>query len=160
MGYLDLFPLKESRQLRFEKILRPYNDLRMLLLKKTQEEIERIDPKLIVHANKGSLYYWGLNPATYQKDYENPWLNYDFDEIDLHDCLPLEEYAKKLDSKVIPMEKRFVHLYRITGNAWGKDANHFFLSYAMEYYGMKDWQRDQLLTAEEMKALWEWCDRG
>ena len=26
MGYLDLFPLKESRQLRFEKILRPYND--------------------------------------------------------------------------------------------------------------------------------------
>ena len=25
--------------------------------------------------------------------------------------------------------------------------------------GMKDWQRDQLLTAEEMKALWEWCDR-
>ena len=160
MGYLDLFPLKESRQLRFEKILRPCNDLRMLLLKKTQEEIERIDPKLIVHANKGSLYYWGLNPATYQKDYENPWLNYDFDEIDLHDCPPLEEYAKRLDCKAIPMEKRFVHLYRITGNAWGKDANHFFLAYAMEYYGMKDWQRDQLLTAEEMKALWEWCDRS
>ena len=65
MGYLDLFPLKESHQLKFEKILRPYNDLRMLLLKKTQEEIERIDPKLIVHANKGSLYYWGLNPTTY-----------------------------------------------------------------------------------------------
>ena len=152
MGYLDLFPLKESRQLRFEKILRPYNDLRMLLLKKTQEEIERIDPKLIVHANKGSLYYWGLNPTTYQKDYENPWLNYDFDEINLHDCPPLEEYAKKLDSRAIPIEKRFVHLYRISGNAWGKDSNHFFLAYAMEYYGMKDWQRDQLLKAEEMKA--------
>ena len=117
MGYLDLFPLKESHQLRFEKILRPYNDLRMLLLKKTQEEIERIDPKLIVHANKGSLYYWGLNPTTYQKDYENPWLNYDFNEIDLHDCPPLEEYAKRLDSNAILMEKRFVHLYRITGNA-------------------------------------------
>ena len=159
MGYLDLFPLKESRQLRFEKILRPYNDLRMLLLKKTQEEIERIDPKLIVHANKGSLYYWGLNPKTYQKDYENPWLNYDFDEIDLHDCPPLEEYAKRLDSKDIPMEKRFVHLYRISGNAWGKDSNHFFLAYIMEYNRMEGWKRDQLLTAEEMRALWEWCDR-
>ena len=159
MGYLDLFPLKESRQLRFEKILRPYNDLRMLLLKKTQEEIERIDPKLIVHANKGSLYYWGLNPKTYQKDYENPWLNYDFDEIDIHDCPPLEEYAKRLDSQDIPKEKRFVHLYRITGNAWGKDSNHFFLAYIMEYYGMEDWRRKQLLKAEEMKALWEWCDR-
>ena len=160
MGYLDMFPLKESRQLRFEKILRPYNDLRMLLLKNTQEEIERIDPKLIVHANKGSLYYWGLNPTTYQKDYENPLLNYDFEEINLHDCPPLEEYAKRLDSVAIPMEKRFVHLYRISGNAWGKDSNHFFLSYAMEYYGMKDWQLEQLLTAEEMKALWEWCDRS
>ena len=159
MVYLDLFPLKESRQLRFEKILRPYNDLRMLLLKKTQEEIERIDPKLIVHANKGSLYYWGLNPKTYQKDYETPWLNYDFDEIDLHDCPPLEEYAKRLDSKDIPMEKRFVHLYRISGNAWGKDSNHFFLAYIMEYNRMEGWKRDQLLTAEEMKALWEWCDR-
>ena len=77
----------------------------MLLLKKTQKEIERIDPKLIVHANKGSLYYWGLNPTTYQKDYENPWLNYDFNEIDLHDCPPLEEYAKRLDSKAIPKRK-------------------------------------------------------
>ena len=43
---------------------------------------------------------------------------------------------------------------------WSADSNHFFLAYAMEYYGMENWQRDQLLKAEEMKALWEWCDRN
>lgn len=159
MGYIDLFPLKETSQSRFEKLLLPYNDFRMQLLQMTKEEIERINPKLIVHANKGSLYYWGISSITYSKDYTNPWLNYDFEEIKLSDCPPLVNYEKRLNSFPVPNEKRFVHLYKISGNGFN-NGSHFFVAYAMEYYGMKKWQLVQLLTPEEMTELWEWCKKN
>jgi len=152
MAYMDLFPLKQSTQSRFESVLREYKDLRMSLLAVTKSEIERLNPKLIVHANKGSLYYWGLNPYTFQKDEVNPWLNYAFSEIPLHK--PLQKYVERISS--IPENKRFVHLYRISGNGLSTEA-HYFLSYVMEYFGMKDWQRIQLLSPEEMADLWNWC---
>lgn len=154
MAYIDLFPLKESDQIKFERILRVHNDLRMSLLLETQKEIERLNPKLIVHANKSSLYYWGLNPSTYKKDDVNKWLNYNFEEISLGDCPPLRSYSQRID--FVPKEKRFVHLYRISGNGFC-DGNHYFLSYIMEYFGMKDWQKVQLLSSTEMNNLWDWC---
>lgn len=156
MAYLDLFPLKETSQLKFERVLQPYNDFRMALLKETQKEIERLNPKLIVHANKGSLYYWGLNPITYTKDNVNTWLNYDFVEIDLSNCPPLFEYSRRVDAFDVPEGKRFVHLYKISGNGF-IDGNHYFLAYVMEYFGMRDWQKVQLLTPNEMTELWRWC---
>lgn len=159
MAYLDLFPLKETKQLRFERVLRPYNDFRMELLVETQKEIEKINPKLIVHANKTSLYYWGLNPITYTKDSVNTWMNYDFEEINFRDCPPLIKYSQRVDTFNVPKEKRFVHFYKISGNGF-VDGNHYFLAYVMEYYGMKDWQKVQLLTPIEMTELWEWCKKN
>ena len=156
MAYLDLFPLKESKQLRFERVLQPYNDFRMALLIETKKEIEKLNPKLIVHANKSSLYYWGLNPITYMKDNVNIWLNYDFVEINFRDCPPLIKYSKRVDTFNLPKEKQFVHFYKISGNGF-VDDNHYFLAYVMEYYGMRDWQKVQLLTPIEMTELWEWC---
>lgn len=154
MAYLDLFPLKETDQNKFERILRKHTDLRMLLLLETQKEIERLNPKLIVHANKSSLYYWGLNPYTYKKDDVNKWLNYNFEEMNLDDCPSLRSYLHRID--FVPKTKRFVHLYKISGNGFC-DGSHYFLSYIMEYFGMKDWQKVQLLSPTEMTNLWEWC---
>lgn len=156
MAYLDLFPLKETNQLKFERVLQPYNDFRMALLKETQKEIEKFNPKLIVHANKGSLYYWGLNPITYTKDIVNTWLNYNFEEINFRECPPLVKYSQRVDAFNVPKEKRFVHLYKISGNGF-INGSHYFLAYVMEYYGMRDWQKVQLLTPNEMTELWKWC---
>ena len=66
-AYLDLFPLRKTVQLDFEKL---GTDFKAQILEVTQEEIERIKPKLIVHLNAGSKYYWG--PAG--------WMGYSYEE--------------------------------------------------------------------------------
>lgn len=55
-AYLDLFPLRKTDQLEFEKL---GNNFRGRILEVTQREIERIQPKLIIHLNASSRYYWG-----------------------------------------------------------------------------------------------------
>lgn len=55
-AYIDLFPLRKTVQTQFETL--PV-DFRARILEKTQEEIERLSPRLIVHLNAGSSYYWG-----------------------------------------------------------------------------------------------------
>jgi len=160
MAYLDLFPLRESNQTRFEKVLRPYNEFRFQMLEKTVKAIEELHPKMIVHANRSSLYYWGLNPSTYIEDKLNPWLGYHFSPIE-NNCPLLEAYTKRVsyfrdeNGLAIPKEKRYVHLLQMSGRGLSRPV--YFLTYIMEYYGMKEWQKVQLLSADEMTELWEWC---
>jgi len=160
IAYLDLFPIRERYQDTFEKVFLPYNEFRYKMVSQTADAIETLQPKLIVHANKSSLYYWGLNPNTFEMDTVNPWLGYYFSPVD-EECPIFETYNKRVsefrDENGMPIsrEKRYVHLFKISGR--GLKQPTFFLTYIMEYYGMKPWQTVQLLSPKEMNELWEWC---
>lgn len=72
VGYIDLFPLRVTKQQReFEKYV-PL-ELKAELLRVTQFELERLRPKLIIHANKTSSFYYGTDP-------ESPWMGYDLEK--------------------------------------------------------------------------------
>lgn len=74
-GYIDLFPLRVSKQKKeFEKYV-PL-ELKAELLRVTQTEIERLKPQLIIHANKTSSFYYGTDP-------EHPWMGYDLQQVEL-----------------------------------------------------------------------------
>jgi len=68
VAYLDIFPFHEGKQLIAEGLLSI--ELTKRLLKITHEEIERINPQLLIIANKRSAAYWGL--------YKWSWMDYDF----------------------------------------------------------------------------------
>lgn len=91
-AYLDLFPLRATKQAReFEKL--PLT-LKAIVLSVTQQEIERLRPKLIVHLNNSSAFYWGTAP-------NHPWMGYDLK--------PIEDYSGK------------GKLYRIVGMQQNED---------------------------------------
>ena len=82
MAYLDLFPIRESDQRLFEQVFKKpkLTKLRADILSITQDAIEAMSPRLIVHANRQSMYYWGVKPAQEvdvdANDYEHPWMGY------------------------------------------------------------------------------------
>ena len=97
-AYLDLFPLRVTSQTDIDKI--PI-ELRASLLRVTQKEIEYLRPRLIVHLNKDSWFYWGIKR-------EHPWMGYDLEKI--------ENYKEKgelfricgmqnTDRKILPLTK-------------------------------------------------------
>lgn len=93
ISYLDLFPIRETHQHNgFEKSFREETILRKDLLEITQSEIETLAPKLIVHANKDSIYYWGIKKNTPlgkdANDYENPWMGYKVERVPVQDLPP------------------------------------------------------------------------
>lgn len=74
VAYLDLFPLKHSNQLEFERLIKTDINLMVDVLKVTQEEIESLSPKLIIIANKRSLSFWGAKQDCI-------WMGYDFEDV-------------------------------------------------------------------------------
>ena len=75
VGYIDLFPLRVTKQQReFEEFV-PL-ELKAELLRVTQFELERLRPKLIIHANKTSSFYYGTDP-------ESPWMGYDLEKVEV-----------------------------------------------------------------------------
>ena len=72
-AYLDLFPLKETISESLGRLM-PM-ELKVDLLKITQEEIERINPKLIIVGNRTSRAYWGAMQ-------KYPWMGYKFEQIE------------------------------------------------------------------------------
>lgn len=159
IAYFDLLPLIRSDQGDVERLLKEYNGFRFDLVKITAKAIEDLKPKLIIHANKSSLYYWGLHPSKFTNDTKKPWLNYSFKDITL-DCPVLITYKERLNrykenNKELSFTKEFVHLFEISGN--GLLTKTFFLSYIMEGNRLTTWQKEQLLTDKEMYALWQWC---
>ncbi len=89
VAYLDLFPIRMTRQREFmnDKII-PLS-LKVVLLEVTISALEELAPKLIINPNKGSSVYWGLNK-------NKPWMGYNMIEQDN------------------PIGKQ-THLYKITG---------------------------------------------
>lgn len=59
VGYLDLFPIRCTSQKEFDTRFKDELQLKVALLKVTQQEIERLRPKVIIILNKRSAAYWG-----------------------------------------------------------------------------------------------------
>ncbi len=74
-GYVDLFPLRVSKQkAEFERFVP--QELKAAILRVTQAEIERLEPQLIIHANKASAFYYGTVT-------KHPWMGYDLEQMEL-----------------------------------------------------------------------------
>lgn len=170
ISYLDLFPIRESKQEEgFEKTFKSAYALRGALLEITQEEVERLAPKLIVHANRGSMYYWGIKKNTPAgddaNDYEHPWMGYKVKRVtletypDLPPCMleydrlslfPLYEIVGFVDS-----DKRINHIERQETNL------KFIMEYVMDdrhpNYKGKLYQQKE--GKEEWAEIWKWVKK-
>jgi len=171
MAYLDLFPIRESEQRLFEQVFNnpKLTKLRADLLSITQDAIEEMKPLLIVHANKDSLYYWGIKKNTPAgddaNDYEHPWMGYKVKRVtletypDLPSCMlqddrlslfPLYEIVGFVDS-----DKRINHIERQETN----------LKFIMEYviddrnpkYKGKLYQQKK--EKKEWDDIWNWVKK-
>ena len=97
VGYIDLFPLRVTKQTaEFERHV-PL-ELKAEILRVTQKEIEDLCPKLIIHSNKTSTFYYGTEP-------EHPWMGYDLERLEIVDEL----------------KDKGCELYRISGLLESKD---------------------------------------
>ena len=172
MSYLDLFPIRESAQSHFEKSFDKDEHLCALrgnILKVTQDAIEEMKPLLIVHANKDSLYYWGIKKNTPDgddaNDYEHPWMGYKVKRVtletypDLPPCMlqydrlslfPLYEIVGFVDS-----DKRINHIERQETNL------KFIMEYVMDDRNPK--YKEKLYQQKEGKKewaeIWKWVKK-
>lgn len=155
MAYLDLFPIRESHQDKgFEKAFKEANDIRARFLEITQQAIEDMAPKLIVHANRDSMYYWGIRKYGRGNDTENPWMGYDVERITRDNAPDLPECCTEERLRRFP-------LYRINGfvssekrinrKKLQKTNLSYIMEYVMEYRNAKD--NKYLYTPEEWKEI-------
>lgn len=171
MAYLDLFPIRESDQKLFEQVFKnpELTKLRADILSITQDAIEAMAPRLIVHANKESLYYWGIKKNTPAgddaNDYEHPWMGYKVKRVtletypDLPPCMleydrlslfPLYEIVGFVDS-----DKRINHIERQETNL------KFIMEYVMDdrhpNYKGKLYQQKE--GKKEWAEIWKWVKK-
>lgn len=159
MAYMDLFPIREtSQEGRFEKTFRNANRFRADLLKIAQDEIERLAPKLVVHANRASMYYWGIKPKTrFGEDphnYKDPWMGYKVERVEMSDDMPqcMKEHGRL---------ERFP-LYKVVGFIdsenrikYPKETRlNYIMEYVMEYREEKD--RVTLYEPEDWEKILKW----
>lgn len=70
LSYIDLFPLHEGCQTAFMQSIKDNLVLQAKIIAVTQCEIERLHPRLIIHANAQTAYYWRLSS-------KSTWMGYD-----------------------------------------------------------------------------------
>lgn len=175
MSYLDLFPIRESNQRHFEKSFDKDEHLRALrgkILEVTQDAIEAMAPRLIVHANRQSMYYWGVKPAQEAdvdaNDYEHPWMGYKVKRVvkDLSKFSSKEHLVeiKKLPDCMTEERLKKFPLYKIIGYIDNSERINykrkstslegcFLMEYVMEYRNKED--RDKMYKAAEWAEIWE-----
>ncbi len=156
MAYLDLFPIRESRQPVFEKVFRENIKLRKDLLEITQKAIEEMHPRLIIHANRASLYYWGFVQ-------EAPWMGYVFKRVN-------PDVYSEFPKCMTPERLEMFPFYEITG--FSKNSQRinqenyphdtalqgsFFMEYVMEY--RKEEDRQKMYSAKDWEEIWDWVKR-
>jgi len=132
-AYLDLFPLKETVQQSLDRLM-PI-DLKVDLLRITQGEIERINPKLIIVGSRTSRTYWGAIE-------KHSWMGYKFEQIES----PL---------------KKDVPVYRIAGLRDDEDkissgtdlaGTVVVFSSVSPYY-----PKEKILSSEDVECLYEFA---
>lgn len=179
MSYLDLFPIRESDQRHFEQSFDNNEHVRSIrgnILKVTQDAIEEMKPLLIVHANRQSMYYWGVKPAQEAdvdaNDYEHPWMGYKVKRVvkDLSKFSSKEHLVeiKKLPDCMTEERLKKFPLYKIIGyidNSERINYNRkstslegcFLMEYVMEYRNKED--RDKMYKATEWAEIWKWIKK-
>ena len=158
MAYLDLFPIRETHQNKgFEKAFKERNDIRARFLEYTQQAIEDMAPKLIVHANRDSMYYWGIRKYGRGNDTENPWMGYDVERITRDNAPDLPECCTEERLKRYPLYKinGFISSdKRINNEKLRKTNLSYIMEYVMEY--RKPELKKFLYTPEDWKEIEEY----
>lgn len=157
MSYLDLFPIRESNQRHFEKSFDKddhLRDLRRKILQKTQDIIEKVlKPKMIIHANRESSYYWGLID-------DAPWMGYKFELVNPAEY---DYFPKCMNDERL----RLFPFYKITGftddtrrinKEMYPNITHlegcFFMEYVMEYRKKED--QEKMYNPKDWEEIWKW----
>ena len=175
MAYLDLFPIRESDQRLFEQVFKnpKLTKLRADILSITQDAIEAMAPRLIVHANRQSMYYWGVKPAQEAdvdaNDYEHPWMGYKVKRV-VKDISKFNSKEHLVEIKKLPdcmTEERLKKfpLYMIIGYIDNSERINykrkstslegcFLMEYVMEYRKKED--RDKMYKYTEWVKIWKW----
>lgn len=178
MAYLDLFPIRESEQRLFEQVFKnpKLTKLRADILSITQDAIEAMAPRLIVHANRQSIYYWGVKPAQEAdvdaNDYEHPWMGYKVKRVvkDLSKFSSKEHLVeiKKLPDCMTEERLKKFPLYKIIGYIDNSERINykrkstslegcFLMEYVMEYRKKED--RDKMYEYTDWVEIWEWVKK-
>lgn len=174
MAYLDLFPIRESDQSLFEQVFNnpKLTKLRADILSITQDAIEAMAPRLIVHANRQSMFYWGVKPAQEvdvdANDYEHPWMGYKVKRV-VKDISKFSSKEHLVEIKNLPdcmTEERLKKfpLYKIIGYIDNSERINykrkstslegcFLMEYVMEYRKKED--RDKMYKYTEWVKIWE-----
>lgn len=178
MAYLDLFPIRESDQRLFEQVFKnpKLTKLRADLLSITQDAIEEMKPRLIVHANRQSMYYWGVKPAQEAdvdaNDYEHPWMGYKVKRV-VKDLSKFSSKEHLVEIKNLPdcmTEERLKKfpLYMIIGYIDNSERINnkrkstslegcFLMEYVMEYREKED--LDKMYKYTEWVKIREWVKK-
>ena len=178
MAYLDLFPIRERDQILFEQVFKnpKLTKLRADILSITQDAIEAMAPRLIVHANRQSMYYWGVKPAQEAdvdaNDYEHPWMGYKVKRV-VKDISRFNSKEHLVEIKKLPdcmTEERLKKfpLYKIIGYIDNSERINykrkstslegcFLMEYVMEYRDKKD--SDKMYKYAEWVKIWEWVKK-
>ena len=178
MAYLDLFPIRESNQRLFEQVFNnpKLTKLRADILSITQDAIEAMAPRLIVHANRQSMYYWGVKPAQEAdvdaNDYEHPWMGYKVKRV-VKDLSKFSSKEHLVEIKNLPdcmTEERLKKfpLYKIIGYIDNSERINykrkstslegcFLMEYVMEYREKED--LDKMYKYTEWVKIWEWVKK-
>lgn len=178
MAYLDLFPIRETYQILFEQVFKnpKLTKLRADILSITQDAIEAMAPRLIVHANRQSMYYWGVKPAQEAdvdaNDYEHPWMGYKVKRV-VKDISKFNSKEHLVEIKKLPdcmTEERLKKfpLYMIIGYIDNSERINykrkstslegcFLMEYVMEYRKKED--RDKMYDKDDWVEIWEWVKK-
>ena len=162
-AYIDLFPIREGSQTKFEKEVSI--ELKGKLLSIIQDFIEELHPRLIISVNKSSQYYWGFKKVkkdcavkSFEDEYDKVWMGYEFKRIKPS---PLSGRGRK----------DYWNFYKVTGivpsavNKWRKTTSlvEHQDSYYLQYRQHKDANGgevadDRRLTPDDIRTLVEWID--
>ena len=95
IGYLDIFPFYEEAQNTLLSNIKTSGNKSLIakVLNVTQTEIERINPSLLIIANKSTYSFWGASD-------DCVWMGYDFETVAKED-LPEELRMKNLDVRIV-----------------------------------------------------------
>ncbi len=155
MAYYDLFPIRETHQNKvFEKAFKNANDIRRRFLEHTQMAIEDLKPKLIIHANRDSMYYWGIRNYGRGNNTVHPWMGYSVERMTRSNCPELPECCTEERLAKFPLYRinGFVSSNeRINNERLHKTNLSYIMEYVMDYRTEKDIR--YLYTPEEWKEI-------
>lgn len=146
MAYLDLFPFHKGKQAEFmSKIKGSENDFQRKVIEVTQSEIEDyIHPRLIIHANASTSYYWGL-------DKKSVWMGYNLVSLDSSE---IPDELESLVGRLFRIRGFKTDADRINSEKYNKTnlEGSLFLRHGL--YNRPNQKRFRL-NAEKVKALYK-----